>query len=251
MEEDDPDAPAVFPQWALLEYGHMLTLLGPGTTCHFTSLSKASLHSLQLQLDKVAQPRADFELHTASFTNALGVPLSSICLLDPQAPLGLSVSDAGLYSAAQQSEASGGSSSSSASPADSQELPGGPFSHFLFGGILGDDPPRDRTSSLRKLGMPRRHLSGMQMTTDTALGVTCQVVERGKGMALDKTEQIGPNGALQWCHAPELNFGNGESVSMPFRYMVDPKSPSANPRPLMPPGMKELIRSDMDRAFEF
>jgi hypothetical protein len=40
----------------------------------------------------------------------------------------------------------------------------------------GDDPPRDRTGELRKLGFPGRHLGPVQMTTDTALGVTKIVV---------------------------------------------------------------------------
>jgi ribosome biogenesis SPOUT family RNA methylase Rps3 len=42
--------------------------------------------------------------------------------------------------------------------------------------VIGDDPPRDRTSELRVLGFPRRHLGPVQMTTDTALGVTKLVV---------------------------------------------------------------------------
>jgi ribosome biogenesis SPOUT family RNA methylase Rps3 len=41
---------------------------------------------------------------------------------------------------------------------------------------IGDDPPRDRTSELRKLGFPTRHLGSVQMTTDTAVGVTKLVV---------------------------------------------------------------------------
>lgn len=44
---------------------------------------------------------------------------------------------------------------------------------------------------------------------------------------------------------------------MPFRYMIEPSSSDSNPskpsdpRPLMPPGMRELIRKDLDRSFEF
>ena len=45
---------------------------------------------------------------------------------------------------------------------------------YLF--FKGDDPPRDRTSELRILGFPTRHLGPVQMTTDTALGVTKLVV---------------------------------------------------------------------------
>ncbi|KAJ3098353.1 hypothetical protein HDU96_011134, partial [Phlyctochytrium bullatum] len=38
------------------------------------------------------------------------------------------------------------------------------YEYFLFGGILGDDPPRDRTGELRKLGFATRHLGPVQMT---------------------------------------------------------------------------------------
>lgn len=70
------------------------------------------------------------------------------------------------------------------------------FDVFLFGGILGDDPPRgmlplagvallgvvllmmciDRTGDLRKLGFRGRRLGFEQMTTDTAARVTRMVV---------------------------------------------------------------------------
>lgn len=53
---------------------------------------------------------------------------------------------------------------------------------------IGDDPPRDRTSELRVLGFPSRHLGVIQMTTDTALGVTKLVVENG--IALDKIPYV-------------------------------------------------------------
>jgi ribosome biogenesis SPOUT family RNA methylase Rps3 len=49
--------------------------------------------------------------------------------------------------------------------------------------IVGDDPPRDRTGELRKLGFEGRHLKEVQMTTDTAVGVSKRVVE-DKGTSL-------------------------------------------------------------------
>lgn len=39
--------------------------------------------------------------------------------------------------------------------------------------------PPDRTGELRRLGFPSRHLGPIQMTTDTALGVTKIVVQDG------------------------------------------------------------------------
>ncbi|EGR29631.1 hypothetical protein IMG5_151790 [Ichthyophthirius multifiliis] len=43
------------------------------------------------------------------------------------------------------------------------------FDAFIFGGILGDHPPKDRTKELRDLNFEYRRLTEMQMTTDTAI----------------------------------------------------------------------------------
>lgn len=53
------------------------------------------------------------------------------------------------------------------SPADDTR-----FDAFVFGGILGDHPPRDRTSALRSDFLEQRRLTEMQMSTDTAVLVT-------------------------------------------------------------------------------
>ncbi|PWY98420.1 hypothetical protein BCV70DRAFT_212786 [Testicularia cyperi] len=252
MEEDDPDAPSVFPEWALLEYRHMLQLVGPGSVVHFTSLSKASLESLRQSLSSTAssqdKPQSDFELHTASITTLMeqrNVSKSRVCLLDPKSPYAVSITDAGNFS-------------SSSKDSDAH----GPFAFFLFGGILGDDPPRDRTSSLRQLGFPSRHLGGIQMTTDTALGVTKRCVEDGFRLDLQDTQEqenkwgdvSNSEKVLGWVDHPELNFGKGESVEMPFRYLVDEARTAAAggaKQPLMPTGMRELIQKDLGRSFEF
>lgn len=165
-----------------------------------------------------------------------------VCLLDPKSPFAVSITDAGKHSSTTKDEAASG-----------------PFEYFLFGGILGDDPPRDRTSSLRQLGFPSRHLGGVQMTTDTALGVTKRCVEDGFLLNLDDTkEQEDKWGdskqsdkVLEWVNYPELKFGRGESVEMPFRYMVDESRQGKEKEPLMPEGMRELIRNDLGRSFEF
>lgn len=80
------------------------------------------------------------------------------------------------------------------------------FKYFLFGGILGDDPPRYRTGELKALGFEGRHLGEIQMTTDTALGVTKLVVE--DGIPLDEIEYV---------DHPTIRFNKKESVEMPFR----------------------------------
>lgn len=76
----------------------------------------------------------------------------------------------------------------------------------------GDDPPRDRTSQLRQLGFPTRHLGPVQMTTDTALGVTKRVVDdkSKRHVAMD----LGPHPKLD---APHLHPSKNSS---PGRYTL-------------------------------
>lgn len=132
-------------------YSQMLNLAGPSSNVHFTSLSSTSIPPLKTHFEP--HPSASkARLHTLAIipllsTQSPPVDISKVCLLDPKAPKALSPSD------------------------------GEVFDWFLYGGILGDDPPRDRTAELRKLGFEGRHLGSVQMTTDTALGVTKIVVE--------------------------------------------------------------------------
>jgi ribosome biogenesis SPOUT family RNA methylase Rps3 len=147
----------------------MLSLVAPHSHLHFTSLSSTSIPPLQAHLS--SHPNS-FKAHTHSLPilhllestpelAAAGVQapvdISRVCLLDPRAPKVLAPED------------------------------GDQFDWFLYGGILGDDPPRDRTAELRKLGFEGRHLDKMQMTTDTAVGVTKKVVEDRSELARCRT----------------------------------------------------------------
>ncbi|KAI2627433.1 DUF431-domain-containing protein [Hypomontagnella submonticulosa] len=128
-----------------------------------------------------------------------------VCLLDPQAEKDLN-------------------------PDDKRE-----FDVFLFGGILGDDPPRvDRTSELRKKGFKGRRLGPVQMTTDTAVRVTRMVVE----------EQFTLN-KIPYTDFPELKFNEHESTEMPFRYVKGDDG-----KPVMPEGMVDLIKKDADKSID-
>ncbi|RVX67177.1 hypothetical protein B0A52_08611 [Exophiala mesophila] len=115
------------------------------------------------------------------------------------------------------------------SPADADQ-----FDVFLFGGILGDDPPRDRTSELRKKGFTGRRLGPKQMTTDTAVRVTRIVV-------LEQT----PLDKIPYVDFPELKINEHETTEMPFRYVTDKCG-----KPIMPQGMVDLIKADADKAFD-
>lgn len=132
------------------------------------------------------------------------------------------------------------------------------FDVFLFGGILGDDPPRDRTGELRAKGYVGRRLGPEQMTTDTAARVTRIVVQQGK--RLDE---------IPFIDRPDIELPMGEdgdgarpneSVSMPFKYVR-----GEDGRPIMPEvssvkppcrlwlltclqGMLKLLVEDMDKG---
>jgi len=79
--------------------------------------------------------------------SSANIPKERVCLLDPRGESDLAPED------------------------------GDKFDVFVFGGILGDDPPRDRTAELRVKGFGGRRLGKEQLTTDTAARVTRIVVQ--------------------------------------------------------------------------
>ncbi|KDQ13761.1 hypothetical protein BOTBODRAFT_33200 [Botryobasidium botryosum FD-172 SS1] len=206
----------------------MRTLAGAGSTVYFAHLSPSSCASMseRFLLDREHDERteasnqreknpakqqllANAEFRTESIQELMKihrVPLERVCLLDPRAERELSPED------------------------------GPQFDWFLFGGILGDDPPRDRTSELRVLGFPNRHLGPVQMTTDTALGVTKRVV----------VDQV-PLRSIPYTDHPTIQFNPRESVEMPFRYIAE----GEGGEPCMPPGMRALLHEDLNKSFEF
>lgn len=92
--------------WCVLEYQHMLTIVGP-EYLYFSSLTPAAFSALPDSL-RLAHCHAEDVLQLP------GVRMEDVCLLDPAAETELAPED------------------------------GGRFQWFLFGGILGDDPPRGR-----------------------------------------------------------------------------------------------------------
>lgn len=111
------------------------------------------------------------------------------------------------------------------------------FDYFVFGGILGDHPPRDRTSEL-KTSYPNllvgRRLGDKQMTTDTAIRTT-QIIIKNQ----TKFEDI------KFLDYPEFRFSKYEATEMPFRYVVD-----SNGKPILPTGMLKLIKKDSQQSLD-
>ncbi|KAF8627284.1 hypothetical protein AX17_006329 [Amanita inopinata Kibby_2008] len=219
MEEDDEASKAI-PRWVELEYSHMRTLAGPNAHIHFTHLSVGSCKWLEKKFEggdscnddatvaKVSVHREGVMELLESKGGQLSTSIERVCLLDPKAEEELKPEDGD-----------------------------GRFDCFLFGGILGDDPPRDRTAELRVFKFPSRRLGPVQMTTDTALGVTKLVVEDGVGLE-----------DIKYADFPSIRFNAKESVEMPFRYIA---VGGDGREPLLPPGMKQLLKQDLDRSFDF
>ncbi|KAI9801373.1 MAG: hypothetical protein M1825_003352 [Sarcosagium campestre] len=193
---------------------HLDPELGPWSTLEYLAIAREShdagvrfcLSSLpeSLQVTTELQNLPDFAVERRSVETIYSEDKSRVCLLDPGATVELSVED------------------------------GDTFDVFLFGGILGDDPPRDRTSELRKLGFEGRRLGPKQMTTDTAVRVTRTVVQ-GK-VPLDE---------IDFVDDPEIKIDEHESSEMPFRYIRGPDG-----QPVMPEGMIELIKKDSEKSVD-
>jgi ribosome biogenesis SPOUT family RNA methylase Rps3 len=184
--------------WSALEY-KTITEESKQAGCGFilSSVPDSLLQSPELQKIGANARSESIESYSADMKER-------ICLLDPQGKQELS-------------------------PSDAKE-----FDVFLFGGILGDDPPRDRTGELRKKGFQGRRLGPKQMTTDTAVRVTRMVI----------VDQI-PLDKIPYVDSPELQLGEHESTEMPFRYVV-----GKDGKPVMPVGMIDLIKADADKAFD-
>lgn len=84
------------------------------------------------------------------------------------------------------------------------------FENFIFGGILGDDPPRKRTEPelTSKLGFPSFNLGKAQMSTDTAVIVTKMICD---GVPLEK---------LEFQNGFDVVVGENESVHLPYKYLL-------------------------------
>lgn len=213
--EADENTPESLPTWVQHEYAHMLQRTchpeSRNNTVYFTNLSAKSSTALRARLPTSSDhaPLLSSSVATTSsvqqMIDAGELPHKQrICLLDPKAEKEIS-------------------------PEDRES-----FDSFLFGGILGDDPPRDRTKELRKLGFPGRHLGSVQMTTDTAVFVTSLVIDCQT-----------PLSRIPFLDFPTIQFNAQESVEMPFRYVRDPSG-----EPIMPKGMKQVLYEDMNKGFD-
>ncbi|HIH39116.1 TPA: hypothetical protein HA219_00100 [Candidatus Woesearchaeota archaeon] len=98
------------------------------------------------------------------------------------------------------------------------------FDYFIFGGILGDNPPKGRTKILHKLKCEMRNLGSEQLSTDTAVLVTKMILDGKKLSEIEFKDTI------------ELELKDGEDIILPYRYVIK------NGKPVLPKGLFEMLR---------
>lgn len=93
------------------------------------------------------------------------------------------------------------------------------FNYFVFGGILGDNPPKKRALLLiqrlkkNNIKFETRNLGKVQMATDTAVYVSKKILE---GRRLNE---------IKFVENPEIAIGDSLSVILPFRYASEKGKP--------------------------
>ncbi|MEK6892096.1 MAG: SAM-dependent methyltransferase [Nanoarchaeota archaeon] len=89
------------------------------------------------------------------------------------------------------------------------------FEYFVFGGILGDKPAKRRTEDIikelkqNKIKFEERNLKSAQMPTDNAVYASKKILDGAKLNELKFIDEV------------EIQINDNESVSLPFRYIID------------------------------
>ncbi len=100
------------------------------------------------------------------------------------------------------------------------------FDYFIFGGILGDHPPKERTKDelTKYLPYPSFNLGSAQMSTDTAVIVTKMIFD-GKKLS-----------ELKFQDGIEIKISAYEEIHLPYKYLIK------NSKPLLAPGIVNMLR---------
>ncbi len=94
--------------------------------------------------------------------------------------------------------------------------PGDKYGYFIFGGILGDYPPRKRTKEELSTFLPqieKRNIGKEQMSTDNAV-FTVKQIAGGKKLS-----------ELKFVDGASIKINDFESVELPYRYNFDNGKP--------------------------
>ncbi|CAL9736556.1 protein arginine N-methyltransferase Sfm1p [Monosporozyma servazzii] len=201
-----------FSEWVKLEYAQIIRDVGAENLVLVSVSNELKEADLPQELIKMGLQwtHSGLECIVDEFPHLNLPPMKAgnVCLLDPRATEDLA-------------------------PADASQ-----FEYLLFGGILGDHPPRDRTTELKTLHpglLIGKRLGDKQMSTDTAVRVAQRI-----------TNNQTPLSNIEFIDYPEFRFNKHEATEMPFRYVKD----ETTGQPLLPEGMLNLIKLDTQRSLE-
>jgi len=157
-------------EWCLIEYQHISETVG-----------KENLWFTNISNEKARKKLEKFGKVYSESIKKLGrmIDFSKICVLDPEADKLLVTGDSRVYD------------------------------YFLFGGILGDYPPKKRTKKeLTKFisGSGERHIGKEQMSTDNAVYTVKEILDGKKFEELKFKDKI------------SIHLDKFEFVDLPYRY---------------------------------
>lgn len=162
---------------------HLEPQVGEWTLIEYTHISKIvgkeNLHFTNVKDLKDRETLSSLGKVSKESVKELG--LNDACILDPESPHLLSPQNAR------------------------------PFKYFIFGGILGDNPPRKRTQEeLTRFipGLPSFNIGKMQMSTDNAVYTVKKIIE---GTSFDK---------IKFQDEVEIRINDVESTILPYRYAI-------------------------------
>ncbi len=179
---------------------HLEAKLYPWCLLEYTHISQivGKQNLIFTNIKTSAQKKKLQPLGTVHTQSVRHIPLEKACILDPFA-------------------------ASPLTPQDAQE-----FTYIIIGGILGDHPMKARTkkelSQFCKTILTR-HLGKEQFPTDNAVYVAKEILEHHKTL-----------NEFKYQDTLEITIDKGESVVLPFRYVL------LHGKPFLAPGFKEFLK---------
>ncbi len=177
--------------WCLLEYKHISKIVGKECLI-FTNVKSPDDQKKLAEFGKV-EARS---VNSGFLTDNLHLDKSRMCLLDPNA--------GGVLT-----------------PYDCKEQ----FEYLIFGGILGDDPPKGRTKkAFGGLDCNKRNLGNKQMSTDTAVYVAKKIADGTQFADIEFVDEL------------VIPVAKGEEIILPYRFVVE------NGKPVLAKGYIDFVK---------
>ena len=165
-------------EWCLIEYRHISEIVGKENLIFTNIKNKAE----QNKLKKIGNV---FEKKISELNDKLNFNKNKICILSQYAEKNLETNDKNK------------------------------FEYFVFGGILGDKPAKNRTNFLilelknSFIKFEERNLGNKQMPTDNAVYAAKTILDGKKLNDFKFIDEV------------EIQVNENESVTLPFRYIID------------------------------